>query len=97
MPSFKVNRKLNVWFDFGDSDALNTKQAPATGARGFTPAYSLWDINASLKTISFFNFRFGINNITDKQYFTKRPTMYPGPGIWASDGRNAYVTVGIKL
>lgn len=60
MPSFKVNRKLNVWFDFGDSDALNTKQAPATGARGFTPAYSLWDINASLKTNSFFNFRFGI-------------------------------------
>lgn len=79
------------------SDALNTKEPPLSGARGFTPAYGLWDVNTSLRTNSFFTVRAGINNIFDKQYFTKRPTMYPGPGIWSSDGRNAYATLGIKL
>jgi len=79
------------------SDALNTVAPPANGAKGFTPAYSIWDFNASLRTNSFFTIRAGINNIFDKQYFTKRPTFYPGPGIWPSDGRNVYVTVGIKI
>ena len=79
------------------SDALNTIVPPASGARGFTPQYGVWDFNASFKTNSFFNLRAGINNILNKQYFTKRPTFYPGPGIWPSDGRNVYVTVGIKL
>ncbi len=79
------------------SDALNTVTPPASGAKGFTPAYSLWDFDASLKTNSFFTIRAGINNILDKKYFTKRPTFYPGPGIWPSDGRNVYVTLGIKI
>ena len=79
------------------SDALNTVTPPPSGARGLTPAYSIWDFNASLKTTSIFSFRAGINNILDKKYFTKRPTMYPGAGIWPSDGRNGYFTVCIKL
>ena len=44
----------------------------ASGAKGFTPAYSVWDFNATLKTTSFFTIRTGINNIFNKQYFTKR-------------------------
>lgn len=79
------------------SDALNTVTPPASGAKGFTPAYSIWDFNASLRTNSHFTIRTGINNLFDKQYFTKRPTFYPGPGIWPGDGRNVYVTLGIKL
>jgi Fe(3+) dicitrate transport protein len=79
------------------SDALNTNVPPASGARGFTPKYSVWDFNASFKTNSFFSIRAGVNNILNKQYFTKRPTFYPGPGIWPSDGRNVYVTLGVRL
>lgn len=79
------------------SDALNTIEPPASGARGITPAYSVWDFNATLKGNSFFSIRAGLNNIFNKQYFTKRPTMYPGPGIWSSDGRNVYATVSIEL
>lgn len=79
------------------SDALNTVKPPASGAKGFTPAYSIWDFNTSLRTNSLFTIRAGISNIFNKQYFTKRPTFYPGPGIWSSDGRNAYVTLGIKI
>jgi len=79
------------------SDALNTVTPPASGAKGFTPAYTVWDFNASLRTNSYFSFRAGVNNIFNKQYFTKRPTFYPGPGIWPSDGRNIYVTIGVKI
>ena len=79
------------------SDAVNTVNPPASGARGFTPGYTLWDFNASIKANSVFTIRAGVNNILDKQYFTKRPTFYPGPGIWPSDGRNSYVTVSIKI
>lgn len=79
------------------SDALNTVTPPASGAKGFTPAYSIWDFNASLRTNALFTIRAGISNIFNKQYFTKRPTFYPGPGIWPSDGRNVYVTLGIKI
>lgn len=31
--------------------------------------------------------RFSVNNVTDKKYFTKRPTFYPGPGVWPSEGK----------
>lgn len=79
------------------SDALNTITPPASGARGLTPSYGLWDMNASLRTGTIFTFRAGINNISNKQYFTKRPTFYPGPGIWPSDGRNVYLTVSFKI
>jgi hypothetical protein len=41
--------------------------------------------------------RAGVSNIFNKQYFTNRSTMYPGPGIWPSDGSNVYLTVGIKI
>ncbi len=79
------------------SDALNTVAPPASGARGIAPAHSLWDVNASLRTNPIITLRAGINNLFNKQYFTKRPTMYPGPGIWPGDGRNMYVTVGLKI
>jgi Fe(3+) dicitrate transport protein len=42
-------------------------------------------------------FKMSLNNITDKQYFTKRPSFYPGPGIWSSDGRSLTVTVIFRL
>lgn len=79
------------------SDALNTVIPPSSGARGYTPGYDIWDINASLRANSMFTIRAGINNFLNKKYFTKRPTFYPGPGIWPSDGRNVYVTIHIKI
>ena len=79
------------------SDALNTVKPPASGAKGYTPAYSIFDFNASMMLTSILTIRAGVNNIFDKKYFTKRPTFYPGPGIWPSDGRNCYVTVGVKI
>lgn len=79
------------------ADPLNTVTPSANAARGLVPAYGLWDLNGTLRLTKNYTLRLGINNITNRQYFTKRPTMYPGGGIWPSDGRSAVLSFGIKL
>ena len=79
------------------SDPLNTKLPPANGSKGPVPAYGLWDIDASAHFLKYFQIKLGVNNLLNKQYFTKRPTFYPDPGIWPSDGRSFYMTVGVKI
>ncbi|MXV51044.1 TonB-dependent receptor [Pedobacter sp. HMF7647] len=79
------------------ADALNTVTPTPNGAKGIVPSYSIWDVNASFKINKVFNVRAGISNLFDAHYFTKRPTFYPGPGVWPSDGRNASITLGIKI
>ena len=79
------------------SDALNTVKPSANGAKGLVPSYGLWDFNTSFRLNSMFSFRCGVNNIMDKQYFTKRPTGYPGQGVWSSDGRSLTATVTFRI
>ncbi|MEO7393995.1 MAG: TonB-dependent receptor [Chitinophagaceae bacterium] len=80
------------------SDALNTLQPlKATGAAGLVPAYGLVDLNTSIRFSKYLELRININNVTNKQYFTKRPTFYPGPGVWPSDGRNLSVSFAVRL
>ncbi len=79
------------------ADALNTRIPPVSGAVGPVPAYHVWDLNTSYEFNDTFIIRAGVNNLLDKQYFTKRPQMYPGPGIWPSDGRSIVFSVGFKL
>ncbi|MDX1910070.1 MAG: TonB-dependent receptor [Saprospiraceae bacterium] len=78
------------------SDPFNTTTPSISGAVGPAPEYSLLDLNATLRLHKFM-FRLSVNNLADKQYFTKRPTFYPGPGIWPSDGRSVVLSVGVKL
>ncbi|MGB4772115.1 MAG: TonB-dependent receptor [Chitinophagaceae bacterium] len=79
------------------SDPLNTVTPVANGSRGLVPSYGLWDLDVSAQIHPNIKLRMGMNNLTDVQYFTKRPTFYPDPGIWPSDGRNVYMTLGVKL
>lgn len=79
------------------ADALNTVEPSANGVRGLVPAYGLLDVNAAYRLGNRFTVRVGINNLTDRQYFTKRPTFYPGPGIWSSDGRSAQLSVTVRI
>ncbi|MBK6620165.1 MAG: TonB-dependent receptor [Saprospirales bacterium] len=78
------------------ADPLNTEKPSANGSVGIVPAYGLVDINASWRIAPHILVRFNLNNVADISYFTKRPSFYPGPGIWPSDGRNANISVGIK-
>jgi|JI10StandDraft_1071094.scaffolds.fasta_scaffold03671_17 Fe(3+) dicitrate transport protein len=82
----------------GDSfaDALNTVAPSANGAVGLVPGYGLLDLNSTL-VIRQVAVRVNVNNVTNQSYFTKRPSFYPGPGIWPSDGRSFVVSVGFKV
>lgn len=70
------------------ADALNTVLPNVTGAVGIVPAYSLLDLSGSYTVTRRLQLVAGINNALDRQYFTKRPQFYPGPGVWPSDGRS---------
>ena len=80
------------------ADALNTVESlKSTGAVGLVPSYGILDVNVSFRFSKNLEARINLNNITNKQYFTKRPTFYPGPGVWPSDGRNYSMTVALRL
>jgi Fe(3+) dicitrate transport protein len=79
------------------ADALNTEMPSKNGSVGNVPAYGLFDINASWKINDHVMIRVNVNNVADKQYFTKRPQFYPGPGVWSSDGRSFVVTLGFSI
>lgn len=79
------------------SDAMNTVTPGIDGAKGLVPAYSLMDLNFSMRFSQHYTLRFGINNLTNEQYFTKRPTGYPGVGVWNSDGRSFVASFAFKL
>lgn len=79
------------------ADALNTKKPSKTGAVGLVPSYGILDLNASIRLSNQLMIRFNLNNVMDKQYFTKRPAFYPGPGVWSSDGRSANCSIALKI
>lgn len=79
------------------SDAFNTNIPNASGAVGLTPAYGILDFNFTYKLSKNLEFKGSLNNVLNKQYFTKRPLFYPGPGIWSSDGRSATFSVVFRV
>jgi Fe(3+) dicitrate transport protein len=79
------------------ADALNTLQPSTNGSVGLVPSYGILDFNTTYRISSKLWLKFNLNNATYKQYFTKRPQFYPGPGIWASDGRGFNLTVSTRF
>jgi Fe(3+) dicitrate transport protein len=78
------------------SDVNNTVFNPL-GATGTVPAYHIWDWSADWAFLTHYHVSAGINNLADSRYFTRRISMYPGPGILPADGRTFYVSLGLKL
>lgn len=78
------------------NDALNTVSS-TNGVTGLIPEYSLWDLNISYSFPANYRLSAGLNNLADRRYFSRRITMYPGPGILPADGRTFYISFGIKL
>jgi len=77
------------------SDAQNTVVS-SNPINGLVPAYGVMDWSNEVKYKQF-NIGFGVNNLLDEKYFTRRASSYPGPGILPSSPRSAYITLGILL
>ena len=78
------------------SNAPQRRDDTQRGIEGAIPAYGIMDLSASY---SFGKFRVesGINNLLNKNYFTRRATGYPGPGIIPAQPLNWYTTLQVKL
>jgi Fe(3+) dicitrate transport protein len=72
------------------ADANNTTVLPDDGVVGPIPAYTVLDWSGAYRT-GRFTVKFGVNNLTDSRYFTKRTLEYPGPGIIPASGRSGYL------
>lgn len=79
------------------SDASNAFEPSGDAVIGYIPAYSVVDFSLRYNFKRWFQVEGGINNLTNVNYFTRRATAYPGPGILPSDGRNFYLTVQYKF
>jgi Fe(3+) dicitrate transport protein len=79
------------------TDALNTIEPNATFTTGQLPAYQLLDFNMTYAFKEVYQFRAGINNLTNEMYATRRAGGYPGPGILPGTPRTFYLSIGVKL
>ena len=85
------------------TDASNSRESDISGILGRIPSYHVLDFSSSIDLVSLSDkFKktklfFGINNLLNNYYFTRRTTGYPGPGIIPSPLRNYYLTLELKF
>lgn len=75
------------------SDASNAVEASGDAVIGEIPAYFVMDFSARYALKKSFQLELGVNNLLNNQYYTRRATAYPGPGILPSDGITIYGTL----
>lgn len=93
-PHFSGTFQYNYTGDaFGDASNARTSSDPAAG---YISAYNVLDISATYKFANF-QIKAGVNNITDRAYFTRRTDEYPGPGIIPAVGRSFYVGMALQM
>ena len=73
-------------------DANNTLRSE-DAVVGEIPAYTVLDWSASARVGRRWRVQGGINNVADRDYFTRRTDEYPGPGIIPAIGRSAYLSL----
>ena len=79
------------------SDANNTEIVTANAQNGLIPSYTVTDFTAAYKLKNGLKIKAGLNNVFDKNYFTRRAGGYPGPGALPADGRTFFVNLGAKF
>ena len=79
------------------SDATNSIEPSGDAVIGLVPSYMVFDFSSKWIISPMWQLELGINNFTNQQYFTRRATAYPGPGILPSDGINGYVSVQFQF
>jgi Fe(3+) dicitrate transport protein len=91
---------FNYQFSYTGSvftDAANTVLPNHNATVGQLKAYSIHDISVSYKFNKNYQVKFGVNNLLNEMYATRRSGGYPGPGLLPSQGRSIYGTMIIKL
>lgn len=88
--TFQVN---SIGDAFGDATNVKASDDPIAG---YIPAYTVLDISATYK-VNKYAIKFGVTNLTNEVYFTRRADEYPGPGIIPSIGRSIYVGLSAKF
>lgn len=84
---------MYVTSQFTDAKNGVTEKSDNTyGIFGKIPAYYVADFSASYRW-NRFKLEAGVTNFTDNNYFTRRATGYPGPGIIPSETRTFYTTL----
>ena len=84
---------MYVTSQFTDAKNGVTEKSDNTyGIFGKIPAYYVADFSASYRW-NRFKLEAGVTNFTNNNYFTRRATGYPGPGIIPSETRTFYTTL----
>ena len=96
LKGFSATFQLN---SIGDvfTDAANTEIPNASGTIGKLSGYEIMDASLSYRFMERYNFKAGVNNITDEKYATRRAGGYPGPGIMPGNGRTIFVSIGASF
>lgn len=79
------------------TDANNTIESSANGQNGLVPSYYVLDFTTGYKHKSGITIKGGVNNLGNKNYFTRRAGGYPGPGVLPADGRTLFFTLGYQM
>jgi Fe(3+) dicitrate transport protein len=74
-------------------DASNVVFDVADPAAGVIPAFDVFDWSGRVEVGHRYQLQFGIDNFTNRRYFTFRTGEYPGPGIIPANGRTAFLGV----
>lgn len=90
--------RMSYLFSYTDEQFTDATNSLSTGnsVNGLIPSYYVMDLNFAYKYWKL-TFNAGIENLTNKKYFTRRATGYPGPGIIPSSGRTFFFTLAIKV
>ncbi len=81
------------------TDASNSPQERndnLSGIEGTIPSYQIMDLSFAY-TWKMLKLEAGSNNLLNENYFTRRATGYPGPGIIPSAPRTFYVALQLKI
>ncbi len=93
---FSVSAQLSQVSDVY-TDAQNTVSPSPNATVGLIKGYQIIDLNSSWTLHNKYIIKWGINNVTNEKYATRRAGGYPGPGLLPGNGRTYYVSFGIKI
>ena len=77
-------------------DANNSVSSTEDAVAGLVPSYTLLDYAGQLAIGPAYQVTFGVNNVANVHYFTKRTGEYPGPGILPGAARSVYFGIGAR-